>query len=385
VSRKSTQLVGSLRIAILRSTLHEGSGQMIHISALTKGLERLGHEVTVFSREVEIKDRNISVQKMDFFGDNIPFFRNFVFPFRCFPSLEDFDIVHTQYHPGIFVGNVSKKLFSKPHVFTYHGFAPVRIWKNIRQQMKMIDHRIETFFALRLGVDKIITVSNFLKKELVDSYKLDDDIIRVIYNCIDTEKFSPEVKGNVIRKKYGLEDVPVVLFLGRLAPYKGVHYLIRSIPSVIRVKPEVKFLIAGSSRYDMLNLPGIADSLGVRDSVIFTGFVPDELVPNFYASCDVFCYTSLWEGFGLPVAEAGATGKPVVAFQRCAIPEVVETESTGLLVEPDHDQLAKALLTLLDDEKLREEMGRKARRRILRLFSCRKMVEKTVEVYNEVL
>jgi glycosyltransferase involved in cell wall biosynthesis len=189
----------------------------------------------------------------------------------------------------------------------------------------------------------------------------------------------------VIRKKYGLEDVPVVLFLGRLAPYKGVHYLIRSIPSVIRVKPEVKFLIAGSSRYDMLNLPGIADSLGVRDSVIFTGFVPDELVPNFYASCDVFCYTSLWEGFGLPVAEAGATGKPVVAFQRCAIPEVVETESTGLLVEPDHDQLAKALLTLLDDEKLREEMGRKARRRILRLFSCRKMVEKTVEVYNEVL
>lgn len=358
---------------------------MIHIAELAKGLQSLGHNVVVFSRESEIKDKDIPIRELSFLGDNVCFFRNFVFPFRCLRSFEEFDVVHTQYHPGIFVGNVAKKTFGKPHVFTYHGFAPIRIWRNPRQQMKMVDHRIGTFFALRFGVDRIITVSRFLERELVDSYKLDENMIHVIHNCIDTEKFNPKVEGDEIRRKYGLGDVPIVLYLGRLAPYKGVHHLIRAIPLILRVKPEVKFLIAGSRRYDMLNLPGMARSLGVRKSVIFTGFVPDKLVPKFYACCDIFCYPSLWEGFGLPVAEAGATGKPVVAFRMCAIPEVVENGLTGLLAEPDHTKLADAVITLLEDEEMRRKMGREARNRISRLFSWRRMVEKTLKVYEEAL
>jgi len=358
---------------------------VIHIAELARGLQSLGHNVVVFSRESEIKAKDMPIQELSFPGDNVRFFRNFVFPFRCLRSFEEFDVVHTQYHPGIFVGNVAKRTFGKPHVFTYHGFAPIRIWRNVRQQMKMVDHRIGTFFALRFGVDRIITVSRFLERELVDSYKLDENMIRVIYNSINTERFNPKVEGDEIRRKYDLEEVPIVLYLGRLAPYKGVHHLIRAIPLILRVKPEVKFLIAGSRRYDMLNLPGMAKSLGVRKSVIFTGFVPDKLVPKFYACCDVFCYPSLWEGFGLPVAEAGATGKPVVAFRMCAIPEVVENGLTGLLVEPDHIQLADAVITLLEDEEMRRKMGQEARNRISRLFSWRRMVEKTLKVYEEVL
>ncbi len=239
--------------------------------------------------------------------------------------------------------------------------------------------------ALRFGVDKIIAVSRFLKRELVDSYKLDDNTIRVIYNCIDTERFSPNVDGELVRRKYGLETAPIVLYLGRLAPYKGVHYLIRAMPLILQENPEVKFLIAGSRRYDMLNLPRMAKSLGVNESVIFTGFVPNKLVPEFYSCCDIFCYPSLWEGFGLPVAEAGATGKPVVAFKLCAIPEVVEHGSTGFLVEPDHRKLAEAIITLLGDKKMRREMGREAENRISSLFSWRRMVEETLKVYEEVL
>ena len=358
---------------------------MIHITELAKGLQSLGHDVVVFSREVEIKARDITIQELSFPGDHVPFFRNFVFPLRCLRPFEKFDILHTQYHPGIFVGNVAQKTLGKPHVFTYHGFAPIRIWRNPRQRIKMVDHRIGTFFAFRFGVDRIITVSQFLKRELVDSYKFNENMIRVIYNGIDAERFNPKVGGDEIRRRYGLEDAPVVLYLGRLAPYKGVRHLVRAIPLILRVKPEVKFLIVGSRRYDTLNLPGMAESLGVRESVIFTGFVPEKLVPKFYACCDIFCYPSLWEGFGLPVAEAGATGKPVVAFRICAIPEVVENGVTGLLVEPDHTQLADAIITLLEDEEMRRKMGREARNRISRLFSWRMMVEKTLKVYEEVL
>ena len=358
---------------------------MIHISELARGLQSIGHKVVVFSREVEIGDIGIPVQELSFSGDHVRFIRNFVFPFRCLSSFEKFDVVHSQYHPAIFAGNLAKKTLGKPHVFTYHGFAPVGIWRNIGQRIKMVDHRIGTFFSLRLGVDRIITVSRFLKEELVDSYKFDGDMIRVIYNCINTERFNPNIEGDGIRRRYGLENVPVVLYLGRLAPYKGVHHLIRAIPLILRERPDVKFLIAGSRRYDMLNLPGMAESLGIKDSVIFTGFIADKLVPKFYACCDIFCYPSLWEGFGLPVAEAGATGKPVVAFRTSAIPEVVENGKTGLLVEQDHTKLADAIINLLEDEKMRRGMGREARVRISGLFSRRKMVEKTLEVYKEVL
>lgn len=379
------QLVRPLRIAILRCTLHKGSGQVLHITELAKGLQSLGHNVIVFSREVEIKARDVPIRELSFPGESVPFFRNFVFPLRCLRSFEKFDIVHTQYHPAIVVGNVAKKTLGKPHVFTYHGFAPVRIWRNPRQRIKMVDHRVGTFFALRFGVDRIITVSQFLKRELVISYKFNENMIHVIYNGVDKERFNPKVEGGEVRRKYGLGDAPVVLYLGRLAPYKGVHYLVKAIPLILRVKPGVKFLIAGSRRYDMLNLPGMAESLGVRRSVIFTGFIPDKLVPKFYACCDISCYPSLWEGFGLPVAEAGATGKPVVAFRVGAIPEVVENGLTGLLVEPDHTQLAEAVIALLEDEEMRRKMGREARNRVSQLFSWRRMVEKTLKVYEEVL
>jgi len=358
---------------------------VVHISELARGLQNLGHNVVVFSRKVETKDVEIPIQELSFPGDHVPFFRNLVFPFRCLPSFERFDIVHSQYHPAIFVGNLARKTLGKPHVFTYHGFAPIGAWRNPRQKIKMVDHRIGTFFALRFGVDRIITVSRYLKRELLDSYKFNEDTIQVIYNCIDTERFNPKVEGDEIRRKYGFGVDPIILYLGRLAPYKGVHYLIRAIPLILRVRPEAKFLIAGSRRHDMLDLPGMAESLGVRESVVFTGFVPDKLVPKFYACCDIFCYPSLWEGFGLPVAEAGATGKPVVAFWMCAIPEVVENGSTGLLVKPDHTQLAEAIITLLKDEKMRRKMGQEARNRISRLFSWRNMVEKTLKVYEEVL
>ena len=324
--------------------------------------------------------------EFDFVGDRVPYLRNFVFPFRSLSFLKNFDIVHTHYHPGVFVGNVANKVLGKPHVFTYHGFAPVRIWRDPRQKLKMIDHRIGTFFALHLKVNRVITVSHYLKSELTKNYKIDESLIEVIYNGIDVGRFNPNVRGDEIKQRYKLDNKPTVLYLGRLAPYKGVQFLMRAVPLVLREVPNAKFLFAGSMRYDMLNLHGMAKSLGVEGSVIFTGFVPSRLVPKLYACCDVFCYPSLWEGFGLTPGEAEASGKPVVAFDTCAIPEVIENGRTGLLVEPrNYTQLASAIVSLLKDENLRRKMGLEAKRRVLRLFSWDKSVNQTLKLYEEVL
>ena len=124
----------------------------------------------------------------------------------------------------------------------------------------------------------------------------------------------------------------------------------------------------------------------IRKAVVFTGYVDDELLPEFYASCDVFCYPSLFEGFGLTPAEAQAAGKPVVAFKTCALPEVVQDGVTGLLVPPrDSSSLAKAIVRLLRDTELRKRMGTQAGIDAKRKFSWENAARNTIAVYKEAL
>lgn len=372
----------TLRIAIIRSTLHKGSGQTRHIYEIASRLFKLGHEVSIFTRKAEVSLSPLPVYKVKFFLDNFPFIRHFGLAAKIGVLVKGFDIVHTQYHPCIFVGNYAKSLHKIPHIFTYHGFAPIRFWINPLQKLKMIDHRIGTFIALRFNVDHVITVSNFLRKELIKFYRFPDKKISIIYNGVDVKKFNPKINSSKLRKKLKIEKNPVILYLGRLSPYKGVDYLIKAIPYVVKQIPSAKFLIAGTIRYDVVRIHELINKLGIKKSLIFLGYVPDNELPQVYAACDVFCYPSLWEGFGIPPIEAQACGKPVIAFNHCALPEVISNNETGILVQPhDHVKLAKAIIDLILDEEKRVKMGKKARERVEKVFSWDIATKKTLEVY----
>jgi glycosyltransferase involved in cell wall biosynthesis len=309
-----------------------------------------------------------------------------IFPIKTLQLLREFDVIHTMYHPGIAAGSAASELYGKPHVFTYHGFAPISVWRSWKQRLKMIDHRLGTFLLLRSNIKKIITVSHYLKNELIDKYLVKPGRIRVIYNGVDTLRFNPDLNGSRIREKFRLNDAPTVLFLGRLTPYKGAQYLLKAIPIVLKEMPDTKFLIAGAIRYDSADLDWILRWLKVRKSVIFTGYIPNQDVPTLYAACDVFCYPSLWEGFGLTPAEAQACGKPVVAFDNCAIPEVIKNHETGTLVKPrDVQGLADALISMLQDGEKRLRMGLKGRERVRQLFSWEKAAKETLKVYQGAL
>lgn len=377
----------SLRIAYIRSSLHYGSGMVNHILEIAKRVKAAGNTVALLSHTTHISRRDIPFWTIRFSGNRLPFFRNFIFPFISLQYLQSFDLVHTQYHPGIFTGNAASKFLEKPHVFTYHGFAPVKVWQSSRQRLKMVDHRIGTFMALRSNIDKIITVSQYLKEELISKYFMQQKDIQVIYNGVNTERFHTHRNGQRIKNQYQIGDRdPVVLYLGRLAPYKGVQFLIEAAPKILIEFPRTKFIVSGSTRYDTLNLLKLVYELDVRKSIIFTGYIQDEDVPDLYAACDVFCYPSLWEGFGLPPVEAQACGKPVVAFNTCALPEVIKNKQTGLLVQPENSQaLANAIISMLHDDERRHKMGMEGRKRVRRLFSWDDAAEKTLKIYREVM
>jgi hypothetical protein len=189
-----------------------------------------------------------------------------------------------------------------------------------------------------------------------------------------------------VRVRYSLGESPLVAFVGRLAPYKGPQFLLEAIPRVLKEVPNAKFIFIGSARFDLARIGEFVRTPQVRKAVRFTGYVNDNELPDFYASCDVFCYPSLWEGFGLTPAEAQATGKPVVAFKTCALPEVVQDGVTGLLVPPrDSIALAEAVARLLRDTELRRKMGQEARSRAERTFSWERAARQTLEVYEEAM
>jgi len=363
-----------MRIAIVRTVLHKGSGQVVHIRELAKALEARGHEVTVFTTRAEERPAGLKVEEVP-----ARHARDFL------PYLRGYDLVHTQYHPCLWIGGLAHRR-GLPHVFTFHGFAPIRHWNSPRQRLKMIRRRLGTFFALRLGADGYIAVSRFLADALASRYLVPRDRVEVVYNGVDVARFSPDVDGGTVREKYGLSGKKVVLYLGRLTRYKGAQFLLSAAPRVLKEVPNAHFLIAGSLRNDVLDLPGMARRLRIEGHVTFTGFVPDEELPPLYRAADLFCYPSLWEGFGLTPAEAMASGIPVVAFRCTAVPEVVLHGRTGLLVRPgDVSALAQAISELLGDEEKRRRMGEAGREHVSENFRWDLAAQRTEAVYRRAL
>jgi phosphatidylinositol alpha-1,6-mannosyltransferase len=183
---------------------------------------------------------------------------------------------------------------------------------------------------------------------------------------VDTDTFHPDVDGGDIRRKYGLDDRPVIVCVSRLVPRKGQDMLIRALPAVKKKVPDAKLLIV-SGGPDRDRLGRLAT--GQEDDVVFTGSVPWTALPEHYAAGDVYampCRTRRRgldvEGLGIVYLEASATGLPVVAGDSGGAPDAVLEGETGYVVDGrDVAAIADRLTTLLLDRDLARRMGQAGR------------------------
>lgn len=245
------------------------------------------------------------------------------------------------------------KLLRKPVVITVHESSFIKDVSS-RNTMANVKYR----FVLR-EAKRIITTSDELRRYVL---RLNGQMTKVkeIPNGVDLTLFNPSVDGSGTRRDYHLDGLKVVLCPRRIDPKNGVLYLVEAMPKVLEKMKNVRFLFVGPiSDHDYWRVvERRLENLEVKDYAIFTGSIPHDEMPRYYAAADVVVIPSLIEAVSLAALEAMACGKPIVASAVGGLLEIVQDHYNGMLIKPkDHEGMAKAILTLLQNAGICSDYG----------------------------
>ena len=360
-----------MRIAHLTPTFSAFSGidRVVHRLAAEQKDE--GNDVTIFALEADMKPPENVGLKIMAMPRNPTWQRIYrlIMPLDIYkglkwaPKLKGFDIIYSHYYPMNWLAYLAKRFYGAKFIYYNYGISYPELFPSFLERTYLRVFITLANWTIRRA-DGAISISRFLQHLLEKETGLASE---VTYPKIDVSRFHEGLDGLRIRDKYNLGSSPLLVYIGRISPHKGVHLLIEAFNLVRQEIPDAKLLIVGKDTF-----PGYSKKLRemADASVIFTGYVADKEMPYYYAACDVYATATMWEGFNLPLAEAQACGKPVVAFNIGPHPEVVKDSETGSLIPPrDTSALAKAIVKLLEDGTLRREMGKNASKLIQERFT----------------
>ena len=333
-----------MKIAILTPTFDYHSGIDRVVQQQAEDYSKKSNQVTVIALESNIKPKNYKVISLGM-PQNLTLqriYRLFFFldikNMNYYKKLKNYDLIISHFYPMNWLAHLAKKHYKIKYVYFNHGINTTGLLNNFSQNLYM---KLFSFFTnmTLTNVDESFSVSKYLKNDLKKVSNLDS---KVVYNKIDKKKFNKKVTGNNIIKKYNLKGNKILLYIGRIAPHKGIHLLLKSFDIIKKQIPNSKLLIIGKPTFK-----NYFKSLkrSANKDVIFTGFVEDKDLPNYYAACNIYVTASLWEGFNIPAAEAQACGKKVIAFNIGSHPEIIKN---GILVKKGNiKEFADAAIKLL--------------------------------------
>lgn len=301
-------------------------------------------------------------------------FEQVSFPRAC----RHLDLAHVPYFASPLFPTV-------PTVVTVHDLIPLLLPAYRGSLLVRLYTRLVAAAARR--AEAIITVSQASKQDIVCYLHIPPERVHVTYEAAG-EAFQPvedEAQLAAIRQKYALPE-RYFLYLGGFDQRKNLSTLLRAFALLVNRQQQARLVIAGK-------LPGrdsplfpdprrLVRDLDIVKRVSFTDWVPEEDKPALLSGATAFVFPSLYEGFGLPAAEALACGTPVIASSRSSLPEVVG--EGGVLVEPaDVEALAEAMEALLVDDVLRAELQQRALTQAAK-FSWKQTALETLAVYRKV-
>lgn len=326
-----------------------------------KQLISFGHKVIIITSKLEEESRDFHTIE----GILIYRFKSFNIPeLKLIPQISSFGImpkalsklskiikkynIHIIHAEGrlfpitFLTAILNNSIFKRPMIITCQGRLKIGItgiFEDIFDKL-LFKHLIK-------NLENLICVSKSLKNRFL-RFKVNKKKLIVIPNGVDILKFkrstNPEMLKQYLKDKL---DYKKVIFAGRLDVQKGVEYLIRAIPHVLKKYQKVHFFIIGNGKLEM-KLKNLASNLKINSHITFIDALSLDQMPEFYSSADIFCLPSIHEGFPLSLAEALSIGLIVVVSATEGIPEAIKENENGFLAEPKNTlQLSNKLLKAL--------------------------------------
>ena len=363
-----------------------------------KQLISFGHKVIVITSKLEEESRDFHIIE-----DIVIYrFKSFIIPeLKLIPQISSFGImpkallklseiikknkIHVIHAEGRFfpitflTAILNNIIFKKPMIITCQGRLKIGITGIFEEIFDKLILR-----HLSKNLEKVVCVSKSLKNRFL-RFNINKKKLTFIPNGVDISKFkritNPEMLKQYLKDKL---DYKKVIFAGRLDAQKGVEYLIRAIPLVLKNYQKVHFFILGNGKLEK-KLKKLASKLKINSYVTFMDALSLDQMPEFYSSADIFCLPSIHEGFPLSLAEALSIGLIVVASATEGIPEAIRENENGFLVEPKNTlQLSNKLLKALT---LNDHQVKKFQDNNINLahnnFSWNIIVRKIIEIYKK--
>jgi glycosyltransferase involved in cell wall biosynthesis len=372
-------------------------GIQIVMYNIAKLLAKRGHKVTIFSSNL-VGDRAYSLPReevVDLIHVNrfkvLPpkLLRKFVFApsvIQALYSIET-DLFHVFSYLPTFMTNTACLISKRrriPLIITpvYHP-SRTQLYTNVVG--KLVKVLYDDLIGLKLlrKADCVIALT-----EAEARYYRERGInnICVVPAGVDLREHACEDKGlEAFERKYDLSKNRILLFVGRLEERKGIHYLIKSMPIILRENPKAKVLVVGKDWSCRGQLENLSKRLNIQNNVVFTGPINSTQLLCAYELSDIVVIPSLYEAFGLVVVEAWAHKKPVVVSGTIGLAETISAEKAGIVVNlSDPEALAKAVAKLLSDKRLSKSMGTRGFQVVKKEFTWEKIVDKLEEVYRSV-
>ncbi len=299
------------------------------------------------------------------------------------------DVIYSRFSPYFFVNIIIAKIFQIP-IITEVNSQPIG---DLKKSSTSHTSAIITTIARYVSIfnykhsKKIITVMPGQKKEI--RKQLGFKNIELIQNGANTDLFTP-IDQEKARRELKLKQTDrYICFVGKLIFHQGLEFLIQAAPFIHTIYPNTKYIIVGDGliKNELIHL---TEKLGVSDKFIFTGIIPYKKVPDYINASDVCVLPLIRErnmkigSSALKIYEYLACEKPIVASKIPGL-DFIEKQNFGILVEPENpDELAKAIIQLLKDKKLRNKMGKNGRIFVIKNNSWKMVAEKVKKVCTEI-
>lgn len=377
-----------MRIAIFSNAYKPAiSGVVTSIARFRKGLRDLGHQVHIFAPEYEsFADDEAYVFRFPAVDLSDQLNVSVVVPIRNLigPAVRGVKpaLIHSQ-HP-VWMGDIAASFARQlqiPLVFTFHTqyekyaqfYSPIagRLAGRITEEVvsRYLSH-----------CDHIIVPTGSVQEMVEGEFGLTDRV-SVVPTPVDFEAFEG-LNPAEVRARYAPGDRMLLLYVGRMAKEKGLALLLDSFEEIASARQDVDLLMVGTGP-QLEDLKARVRRAGLTRRVIFTGAVPPDEVPDYYAAADLFVFTSSSETQGLVLIEALAAGTPVVAVRAPGSQDVLE-EGGGRLVAANSASFSEAVINLLDNPAERSALSSEAVRAVAR-YSVEQAARKLLDAYEQAL